>query len=89
MTEIFNRFANWFERMLICLDQLFACWLRGWFFVWFNKGELPSADETLSAFVGRYAEAGQRWAIIAEKVIDFLMQNPSHCRRAIQRDDSD
>ena len=86
---IFDRFSVWFGRMFIALDQAFAVWVRGFFFVWFNMGELPSADETLSAFVGRNAILNRRWALIAERVIDFLMTQKGHCRAAISRDDDD
>jgi hypothetical protein len=75
--------------MLVCVDQLAACWLRGWFYVWLGMGELPSADETMSAFVGRNAIAGRPWALVAEKVIDFVMRQPGHCRAAIGHDDQD
>jgi hypothetical protein len=88
IAAIFDRFSNWLGAMLTCLDQLAAVWLRGFGYVWFG-GELPSADETISAWVGRNAIAGNRAALIAEKVIDFLMTQPGHCRRAIARDDED
>lgn len=89
ITAIFNRFSNWFGRMFNAADQLAAVWLRGWAYVWFGIGELPSADETISAWVGRNAIAGNRHALIAEKVIDFLMTQKGHCRRAVARDDDD
>lgn len=84
----FDRFATWLQVMFTCLDQLLSCWVRGFVFVWLG-GEKPSADETLSAWVGRCAIAGSRIGLIAEKVIDFLMTQPGHCRRAIARDDED
>jgi hypothetical protein len=89
VTAAFDRFANWLTQMFKAVDQLFAVWIRGFFFVWLNMGELPSADETLSAFVGRMAILNHRWALRAEKIIDFLMTQPGHCRRAIERDDDD
>ena len=89
VTAIFDRFSNWIGRLFIALDQLFAVWVRGWAYVWFGSGELPSADETLSAFIGRMAIAGHKWALRAEKIIDFLMTQPGHCRRAVARDDDD
>lgn len=84
-----TRLLAWTGRMLVCADQLLACWLRGWFYVWLGRGELPSADETLSAFVGRHAIAGKRWALVAERVIDAVMTQRGHCRAAIARDDED
>jgi hypothetical protein len=86
---IFDRFSNWIGRLATSADQLFCVWVRGWGFVWFGIGDLPSADETLSAFVGKQAIAGKKWALIAEKVIDFLMTQKGHCRRAIARDGQD
>jgi hypothetical protein len=87
--RFFDRFVNWLGRMFIALDQLFSVWARGWLYVWLGKGGLPSADETLSSFVGRMAIAGHRTALIAEKAIDSLMGRPGHCRRAIVRDFKD
>jgi hypothetical protein len=89
ITAIFDRFSNWAGRMFDSADQLLCVWIRGWSFVWFGIGELPSADETISAWVGRNAIAGNRAALVAEKVIDFLMMQPGHCRAAIARDDND
>ena len=89
MLGTFDRFSNWLGRMFVCLDQLFAVWVRGFFYVWMNRGGLPSADETISAFVGRMAILNHPWALRAEKVIDFLMTQKGHCRRAIGHDDND
>lgn len=85
---VFDRFATWVQVMFVACDQWLACWIRGFVFVWLG-GEKPSADETLSAWVGRCAIAGYRAGRIAEKVIDFVMTQPGHCRRAIARDDLD
>jgi hypothetical protein len=60
---IFGRLSDWLGRMFVCADQMFCVWLRGWFFVWFGMGKLPSADETLSAFVGRMAMLNHPWAL--------------------------
>ena len=73
--------------MFICCDQLLGCWLRGWYYVWLG-GEAPSADETISAWVGKRSVEGKRWAKIAEKVIDWIF-SPGHCYRAIATDDLD
>lgn len=77
----FDRFLTWAFLMFQCLDQLAGCYVRGWFFVWFNA-EQPSPDETVSSWVGRGAVAGKRWALIAEKLID-LFWGAGHCRKAI------
>lgn len=85
---IFSRLSLWFGRMFMTLDQALCVWIRGWGYVYFG-GELPSADETISAWVGRNAIAGKRWALRAEKFIDALMTQEGHCRRAVERDDDD
>jgi hypothetical protein len=85
---VIKRLGAWTLRMLIAIDQLIGCWLKGWCYVWIG-GELPSADETLSAWVGRKAVEGKRWALIAEKIIDKIMLHPGHCRLAIENDDRD
>jgi hypothetical protein len=73
--------------MLICIDQLVGCWLRGWYYVWIG-GDCPSADETISAFVGRNAIAGKKWALYSEQLIDSLFYR-GHCRHAVITDDHD
>lgn len=82
-----RRLGLWLLTMLICLDQLAQCWLRGWVYVWIG-GDRPSADMTISDFVGRNAEAGKRWAIDAERAIDAFF-GCGHCRRAILSDRKD
>lgn len=86
---IFDRFSDWFERWLVACDQFLGMWIRGWLYVWFNIGGLPSADETISAWIGRSAIAGEPWALRAEKIIDGIMLAPGHCREAVSRDGSD
>lgn len=88
MIAIFDRFANWFDTFLVACDQFLAVWIRGWIYVWFN-GEKPSADETISAWIGRSAIAGKPWALRAEKIIDGIMLAPGHCREAVLRDGRD
>jgi hypothetical protein len=41
-----------------------------------------SEDETISSRVGRGALAGKPWAVVAEKVIDFIF-GQGHCKNAI------
>lgn len=76
-----DRLFTWFHVMFYAVDQLFACWFRGFVYVWFNS-EKPSPDETLSSWVGRGAVEGGRAFLIAEKVIDFFLGS-GHCRKAI------
>jgi hypothetical protein len=77
----FDRLFTWFQIMFQALDQLAACWLRGWLFVWADREE-PDPDETISSWVGRNAAAGHRPALIAEAMIDFFL-GAGHCRLAI------
>lgn len=80
-----QRLRAWGWQMLLCLDQFAGCWLRGWWFVWIG-GECPSSEETISSFVGRKSEAGQRWAQIVEPIIDGIM-GAGHCRRSVENTD--
>jgi hypothetical protein len=79
--RILDRLFLWFPIMFTAADQLAACWLRGWLYVWFNR-EHPNPDETISSWVGRNALEGHKSALIAESVIDFFL-GQGHCRLAI------
>jgi hypothetical protein len=69
------------------LSQLLHLVLGGLLHVAIDDMPMPDRDETLSSRVGRAAIAGERWALIAERVIDglFLLLGdaPGHCRRSI------
>lgn len=84
----FSRIADCLLTLFTCVDQMFCVCLRSPFYI-VRGGERPSADETLSAFVGRMAILNHPWALRAERVIDFLMTQKGHCRAAISRDDLD
>ena len=64
-------------RMLLALDQLLNVLLGG-----------NNEDETISSAVGRKAMAGKRWALIAERIINWIFERlgdgPNHCRRNIE-----
>lgn len=81
VAAFFDRMFSWAFAMMMALDQLVACWVRGWVFVWL-KGAEPDPDETLSSWIGRSSLAGYRAARVAEAVIDFFM-GAGHCRDAI------
>ena len=61
--------------LFIALDQLLNV---------FAAGDNP--DETISSAVGRKAIAGRKWALVAERVIDWLAfkltGERNHCRNA-------
>lgn len=82
-----DRLRAWALQMLICVDQIAGCWLRGWVYVWIG-GEQPKADETISSWVGRRAIAGFAWALVAERLIDLLF-GAGHCRRAAAKEAED
>jgi hypothetical protein len=82
-----RRLGIWTLRMLICLDQLLGCWLRGWWYVWIG-GDPPSADETISHWIGQAADDGKPWAVVAQQLVDALL-GAGHCQRAIAHDDRD
>jgi hypothetical protein len=50
-----------------------------------------SPDETISSRVGRNAIQGKKWALIAEKVINWifwdLVKEENHCRNRIEWDE--
>lgn len=77
------RLRKWWWEWMRAWSQVLGCWLRGWAYVWFGVGD-PDADETTSSWVGRNAMEGNRWALIAEKMIDALFGS-GHCRRAAGR----
>lgn len=64
--------------LLIALDQLGNVLLGG-----------NNPDETISSAVGRKAMAGRKWALRAERIIDWLFERlgeePGHCRRMIEK----
>lgn len=83
-----RRLLAWLRELLIALDQLAHVVLGGPKY-WIVGGPVPSADETISSKVGRMAIRGKRWALVAERVIDWLFEllgeQPGHCRREIER----
>ena len=62
-------------RIAIAIDQLGNTLLGG------------RPDETISGNVGYNAMQGKRWALWAEKVINFIMRSPTHCRDSIEYDE--
>ena len=84
------RLKLWIHAGLIALDQLAYVLLVGpWYVI--GLAACPSPYETISSFTGRRANAGQRWAIVAQVAIDRLFEAlgspPGHCQRSIVRAD--
>ena len=75
---------------LVALDQLAFVTIVSLFAI-VRLAPVPSPYETISSFVGRRANAGARWAAIAQRWIDDLFQllgsRPGHCQRSIVRAD--
>jgi hypothetical protein len=85
---MFDRLDDCFGAWWSSFDQLCCVTIRTPFYILFGWGGKPSADQTVSAFVGINAIAGKGWALRAEKLIDAIM-GPGHCRGAIARDEQD
>jgi hypothetical protein len=70
---------HYLQSLLVAIDQLGNAWLGG------------NPDETISSRVGRAAIAGRRWALVLERVIDWLFLHlcglPQHCRSSIEWDE--
>lgn len=82
-----RRLGLWLVTVAICLDQLVQVIIRGPKYVLLN-GPRPSADETISDWVGQAAQAGIEVGLFWQRIIDAIF-GEGHCRRAIERDDSD
>jgi len=84
---VIQRLRLWLREILISIDQLLHVLLGGPKYL-IRGGPVPSADETISSKVGRRSIAGARWAMLAERVIDWLFvqlgEAPGHCRRMIE-----
>ena len=76
------------QQLLVSIDQLAQVVLVGAAYLLRLTDVCPSADETISSYVGRGAIAGRRWALIAERIIDLLFvqlgEEPGHCRRNVE-----
>ncbi|BCK65727.1 hypothetical protein KAM338_23410 [Aeromonas caviae] len=70
-----NRVTRYLFRVAISIDQLGNTLLGG------------RPDETISGNVGYNAKQGKPWALKAEKIINFIMRSPTHCRDSIEYDE--
>lgn len=84
------RLLAWAHAWLVALDQIAFVSLAGWFYL-FGRAQCPSPYETISSYTGRMADAGMRWALVAQPLIDRLFEvlgsPPGHCQRSIVRAD--
>lgn len=70
-----NCVTRYFFRIAISIDQLGNTILGG------------RPDETISGNVGYNAQQGKRWALVCEKIINFIMRSDTHCRDSIEYDE--
>ncbi|WP_343050816.1 hypothetical protein [Sphingomonas jinjuensis] len=75
-------------QILISLDQLAQVLVVGAFYAAGLAPLPPSADETISSYVGRGQQRGARWAGPVAWAIDGLFvllgAAPGHCRRNVE-----
>ena len=74
-----SKYKTYLKNILLALDQLGNVILGG-----------NNPDETISSAVGRKAMKGVKWALIAEKPINFIFEllgEKNHCRNKIEWDE--
>lgn len=83
-----SRLARWARQLLVAIDQLAQVIIVGLFYAVGLTSVCPSADETISSYVGRGELRGAWWARIPAAVIDRLFivlgESPGHCRRNVE-----
>ena len=76
------------RQILVSCDQMAQVWIVGVFYVAGLTDACPSADETISSYVGRGSIDGKSWAITSERIIDRLFvllgEAPGHCQRNVE-----
>lgn len=76
------------RQLLVSIDQFAQVVFVGVAYIVGVAGTCPSADETISSYVGRGEQRGARWAQIAAAVIDELFvllgEEPGHCARNVE-----
>lgn len=83
-----SRLAAFVRQILVSFDQLAQVLLIGPLYVVGLASDCPSADETISSYVGRGARRDAWWARIAVPVIDgafvLLGEDWGHCERNVE-----
>ncbi|MEH3103428.1 MAG: hypothetical protein PGN12_05935 [Sphingomonas phyllosphaerae] len=76
------------RQLLVSIDQLAQVLAVGLFYIAGLTAVCPSADETISSYVGRGQLRGAWWARILAPAIDRLFillgEEPGHCRRNVE-----
>ena len=82
------RLSDVARQLLVSVDQLAQVAIVGAAYLLHLTDTCPSADETISSYVGRGQLRGAWWARILAPAIDrlFLLlgDEPGHCRRNIE-----
>lgn len=83
-----SRVALWLRQLLVSIDQFAQVVIVGLLYVVGLSDACPSADETISSFVGRGEIRGAWWAGPTARAIDGLFvllgERPGHCRRNVE-----
>ncbi|PXA90001.1 hypothetical protein DMC47_28120 [Nostoc sp. 3335mG] len=83
-----RRLAEVARQVLVSIDQLAQVLIVGVAYLLRLTNICPSADETISSYVGRAQMRGAGWAKIAAATIDGLFvllgEAPGHCRRNVE-----
>ncbi|WP_183984694.1 hypothetical protein [Sphingomonas jinjuensis] len=83
-----KRLAAWIMQILVSIDQLAQVLIVGPFFFLGLADTCPSADETISSYVGRGLQRGAPWATPVAWAIDGLFEllgaAPGHCLRNVE-----
>lgn len=85
---MFRRSLEVLRQLMVSIDQLAQVVIVGLLFVIGLTSACPSADETISSYVGRGQLRGAWWARILAPAIDGLFvllgEAPGHCRRNVE-----
>lgn len=88
MAGVIGRAAAVARQILVSVDQLAQVLLVGGCYIVGVAQVAPSADETISSYVGRGEMRGAWWARLLAPAIDGLFvllgEAPDHCRRNVE-----
>lgn len=83
-----RRLSDVILQLLVSIDQFAQVAIVGLAYLLRLTDTCPSADETISSYVGRGQLRGARWAAIVAPAIDGLFvqlgEKPGHCRRNVE-----
>lgn len=83
-----RRLADVVRQLLVSIDQLAQVVIVGAAYLLHLTDTCPSADETISSYVGRAQLRRAWWAEIVAPLIDGLFvllgEAPGHCRRNVE-----